>query len=197
MTIDTAIQLQLGDFSREVIFAATAPITALIAPSGAGKTSTLLAIAGLLRPQSGHIRVAGRTLFDSAAGVDVPARDRNLGVVFQDGRLFPHLTVRANLGYANRAIPAEITAMAETLGIAPLLSRWPRHLSGGEARRVALGRALLSRPAALLLDEPLAHLDPMRADTLLGLIADIDVPMLYVTHDMREAERLRAQIIGL
>ena len=198
MSFDVAITLRRGDFVRDVAFATDARVTALVGPSGGGKSSTLLAIAGLLRPE-GRVRVDGRVLFDSAAAVDVPARDRDLGVVFQDGRLFPHLTVRANLGYAARATPDAVAAMAEQLGIAPLLSRWPRHLSGGEVKRVALGRALLSKPAALLLDEPLAHLDAARADALLDLIAvaSRSVPLLYVTHDLRDADRLGATVIGL
>lgn len=196
MSFDVAITLSRGDFTREVAFASDAPVTALVGASGGGKTSALLAIAGLVRPLAGHIRVGGRTLFDAAAGIDVPARARELGVMFQDSRLFPHMTVRANLGYAHRADPAAIEAMAGRLGIAPLLSRWPRNLSGGEARRVALGRALLARPAALLLDEPLAHLDPARADALLALISESagSIPILYVTHDYGEATKLGATI---
>ncbi|MFZ4688604.1 MAG: ATP-binding cassette domain-containing protein [Polymorphobacter sp.] len=196
MNFDIAIRLQRGDFGHDYALESDAAVTALVAPSGAGKSSLLLAIAGLVRPQSGHIRVAGRTLFDAAAGIDVPARGRRLGVVFQDLRLFPHLTVRANLGYAAAATPAAVTAMAADMGIAPLLDRWPRHLSGGEARRVALGRALLAAPDALLLDEPLAHLDADRATAMLALIAAAArrVPVLIVTHDSGEAAQLSARI---
>ncbi len=199
MSFDVAITLQRGDFVRSVAFASDAPVTALVGASGGGKTSVLLAIAGLVRPETGHIRVGGRTLFDAAAGIDVPARQRELGVMFQDSRLFPHLSVRANLGYAHRAAPAEVAAMANRLGIAPLLDRWPRHLSGGEARRVALGRALLARPMALLLDEPLAHLDPERAQALLALIAESGrgLPLLYVTHVPDEAKVLGAAIVAI
>jgi molybdate transport system ATP-binding protein len=197
MSFDVAISLRRGGFARDIAFASDTPVTALVGMSGSGKTSILLAIAGLVRPSAGHIRVAGRMLFDAGAGLDVPVAERRLGVVFQDGRLFPHRSVRANLGYAGRADPAEIAAMAERLGIVPLLDRWPRHLSGGEARRVALGRALLARPQALLLDEPLAHLDPARAAALLDLVAAVarEVPLLYVSHELREAERLGARII--
>lgn len=196
MIFDIAITLQRGDFTRDVTILSDTHATALVGASGGGKTSALLAVMGLLRPLAGHIRVGGRTLFDAGAGIDVPARQRDLGVMFQDTRLFPHLTVRANLGYAQRAAPAAVEAMAERLGIATLLSRWPRHLSGGEARRVALGRALLARPAALLLDEPLAHLDQTRAAALLALIGESanDVPILYVTHDYGEATKLGATI---
>ncbi|MBC7520256.1 MAG: ATP-binding cassette domain-containing protein, partial [Sandarakinorhabdus sp.] len=190
---------QRGDFSSDFAFASDAAVTALVGPSGHGKTSILLAIAGLVRPVAGHISVGGLTLFDSTAGIDVPARDRNLGMMFQDVRLFPHLRVRANLGYAGRATPADVTAMAAQLGLSKLIDRWPRHLSGGEARRVALGRALLARPAALLLDEPLAHLDPARAGEMIGLLAaaSLEVPLLYVTHDLGEAGRLGASIVEI
>ncbi|PZN97218.1 MAG: molybdenum ABC transporter ATP-binding protein [Alphaproteobacteria bacterium] len=199
MSIDVAITVRRGDFVRDIAFAGDAPVTALVGPSGGGKTSALLAIAGLLRPLAGHIRVGGRTLFDAAAGIDVPAHRRDLGVMFQEARLFPHLSVRANLGYARRAGPAEVAAMAERLGIAALLDRWPRHLSGGETRRVALGRALLARPAALLLDEPLAHLDAERAKALLLLIAESarNLPLLYVTHEPDEAMALDAQLVAI
>lgn len=201
MSFDIAITLRRGDFVREVAFRTDAPRVALVGPSGCGKTSTLLAIAGLARPAAGRIIVAGRTLFDSAAAIDLPPAARRLGVLFQDGRLFPHLTVAGNLAYAG-ADPAAVTAMAEALGIAPLLARWPRHLSGGEARRVALGRALLAhggKPAALLLDEPLAHLDPDRAASLLALIdrAVGELPLLHVTHSGSEAKVLVAESVAL
>ncbi|KPF73738.1 hypothetical protein IP88_08770 [alpha proteobacterium AAP81b] len=198
MSLVVRLSLVRGDFAREIAFATDAARVALVGPSGCGKTSTLLAIAGLERPAAGRIVVGGRVLFDSHAGIDLPPRERRLGVLFQDGRLFPHLTVAGNLGYAGAA-PAGVTAMAEALGVAPLLSRWPRHLSGGEARRVALGRALLAhggKPAALLLDEPLAHLDPERSAALLALIdrAAADLPLLYVTHDVAEARSLRLEV---
>jgi molybdate transport system ATP-binding protein len=196
---DVDVTLQRGDFSGRFAFVANGAATALVGPSGQGKTSLLLAIAGLVRPLAGHVRVAGRTLFDAAAGIDLSPRERNLGLAFQDGRLFPHLTVRANLGYAGRASATEIAAMAERLGLAPLLARWPRHLSGGEARRVALGRALLARPAALLLDEPFAHLDAARAADLMALVAGISraTPVLLVTHDRAEATAIAADSVNL
>jgi len=194
---DVDISVARGDFVRRVAFCGGERI-ALVGPSGCGKSTTLLAIAGLVRPLAGHIRLAGRTLFDAAAGIDIAARDRGLGIVFQDNRLFPHLDVRANLAYAGRANPDEVAAMADRLGIAPLLARWPRHLSGGEARRVALGRALLARPGTLLLDEPLAHLDPQRGAALLDLIAaTAATALLYITHDIGEARRLGAEVIAI
>lgn len=199
MNFDIDIRLRRGDFSSDFALVSDAAVTALVGPSGHGKTSLLLAIAGLVRPEAGHIRVGGRTLFDSTTGIDVAARDRNLGLMFQDVRLFPHLRVRANLGYAGRATPEDVAAMATQLGISGLLGRWPRHLSGGEARRVALGRALLARPAALLLDEPLAHLDSARANEMIGLLATASrtVPLLHVTHDLSEAEQLGAKVVRI
>ena len=199
MNFDIDVRLQRGDFTSEFAFVSDAAVTALVGPSGHGKTSLLLAVAGLVRPVGGHIHVGGRTLFDAAAGIDVPARNRNLGVMFQDVRLFPHLTVRANLGYAGRATPDDVVAMAARLGLSALLDRWPRHLSGGEARRTALGRALLAKPAALLLDEPLAHLDSALAHEMIALLADISrtVPLLHVTHDLDEVEQLGATIVRI
>ncbi|MEY2884286.1 MAG: hypothetical protein RL490_2010 [Pseudomonadota bacterium] len=198
MSVSVAITLTRGDFRRDFRVQSDARVTALVGPSGCGKTSLLLAIAGLAQPERGHIRVGDTMVFDSAAGVAIPPARRRLGILFQDTRLFPHMSVAANLSYARPGDRDAMTAMARRLGIAALLDRWPRHLSGGEARRVALGRALLARPAALLLDEPLAHLDPPRAADLLDLIADIaEVPILYVTHELAEAERLGAVVVSL
>jgi molybdate transport system ATP-binding protein len=196
---DVDISVQRGEFAGRFRFESTRPATAIVGPSGHGKTSLLLAIAGLVTPVAGHIRLGGRTLFDADAGIDLPARERNLGLVFQDVRLFPHLTVRANLGYAGRATPAEIAAMAARLGVTPLLGRWPRHLSGGEARRVALGRALLAHPAALLLDEPFAHLDAARAADVMTLVAmaSATTPVLLVTHNITEAASIAAEMVNV
>jgi molybdate transport system ATP-binding protein len=195
---DIDVTLERGDFAARFRFVSDAPATALVGPSGQGKTSLLLAIAGLVRPVAGHVRLGGRTLFDAGTGIDVPARDRGLGLAFQDLRLFPHLTVAANLGYAGRASAAEIAALAEKLDLTPLLARWPRHLSGGEARRVALGRALLAKPAALLLDEPFAHLDPSRAAAAMALVAAASraTPLLLVTHDHAEAAAVAADLVN-
>ncbi|HVF95330.1 MAG TPA: ATP-binding cassette domain-containing protein, partial [Sphingomonas sp.] len=187
---------RLGDTDITVTMAPGPGATILFGPSGAGKTSVLNMIAGLLRPDRGHIAVAGRTLFDD--GVDVPVEHRRAGYVFQEARLFPHLRVGANLRYGNSA--ADITAIG-FLGIGHLLDRWPRSLSGGEARRVAIGRALLSDPAFLLLDEPLSSLDRARREEVMRAIEHIrDVlamPILMVTHDPEEADRLGTRIVRM
>jgi molybdate transport system ATP-binding protein len=201
---DVDVRRRLGDATVGVSFTAAAGLTVLHGQSGAGKSSVLAMVAGLLRPDSGHVRVLGDTLFD--AGVDVPAHRRRLGLVFQDGRLFPHMTVRANLLYGwklatpgNRWIEPE--AVIAFLGIGALLDRRPRTLSGGEAQRVAIGRALLSGARALLLDEPLAGLDPARREEILRVIErlrdELKLPMLYVTHDRDEAERLATNSIAV
>jgi len=161
-------------------------------------------VAGLLRPDAGHVRVAGETLFDAARGTDVPVARRTAGYVFQDARLFPHFSVRGNLHYGMRraARPGmSLDEMAAFLGIAALLDRWPRTLSGGEAQRVAIGRALLSGPRFLLMDEPLASLDMARRGEVMGLIERVrdalGLPILYVSHDRREVDRLAATVVEM
>ena len=178
-------------------------ISAVIGRSGAGKSTLLLAVAGLLRPSAGRIALAGRALFDASRGVDVPAHQRGFGVVFQEGRLFPHLNVRSNLQYgaklARRNAGPQFADVVRLLGIEPLLDRRPHLLSGGERQRVAIGRALLSRPVALLMDEPLASLDPPRRHELLGYLAQLPrqfgLPVLYVTHQVDEVLRLADQVV--
>lgn len=204
MSFDIDVARRLGE--REIVarFAVPGGLTALTGPSGAGKTALLAMIAGLLRPDRGHVRVGGETLF--GAGVDQPPERRRLGYVFQDARLFPHRRVRANLLFGHRlAAPAQrwmgFDEAVGFLGIGPLLDRWPRSLSGGEAQRVAIGRALLSGPRALLMDEPLASLDPARRDEVMTAIErirdELGVPILYVTHDPAEADRLATQRVTL
>lgn len=200
MSLAVDVHKRLGDAEIATSFVSDARVTALFGPSGVGKSSILAMIAGLARPDAGRIAVGERVLFDAAAGIDVPPEARRVGVVFQDTRLFPHLRVRANLLYG-APDDRDLARVAATLGIAPLLDRWPRHLSGGEAQRVAIGRALLMRPDLLLLDEPLAHLDRARRAEVLGLIERVrdtsGVPMVYVSHDAAEIERLGAHRIDL
>ncbi|MET0364164.1 MAG: ATP-binding cassette domain-containing protein [Sphingobium sp.] len=206
MSFEIEASRRLGDAHIHVTLATGPGVTALFAPSGAGKTSILNMVAGLLRPDDGRIIVAGETLFDAATRVDLPPERRRAGYVFQDGRLFPHRRVRANLLYGwKRAAPdnrwmtlEEATAF---LGIEHLLDRWPQSLSGGEAQRVAIGRALLSGPRFLLMDEPLSSLDAPRREEILRVIErirdDLSLPILYVSHDRTEVERLATSIIAL
>jgi molybdate transport system ATP-binding protein len=163
-------------------------------------------IAGLLRPDHGTIRVAGETLFDSARGIDLPPERRRAGHVFQDNRLFPHRRVRDNLLYGWKlARPDQrwmgLEEAAAFLGIGHLLDRWPRSLSGGEAQRVAIGRALLSAPRFLLMDEPLSSLDTARREEIIAVIErvrdQLALPILYVSHDRAEVERLAATVIPI
>lgn len=200
MSFDVDVTRRLGEAEIACRFEAADGLTVLFAPSGAGKTSVLNMIAGLLRPDAGHVRVDGKTLFDAATGIDLPPERRGAGYVFQEPRLFPHLRVRANLLYGAPRDErlAETTAL---LGIDALLDRWPRSLSGGEARRVAIGRALLSEPRFLLLDEPLSSLDRARREEIMALIERlrdaVGLPILMVTHDAAEAERLGTRIVAL
>jgi molybdate transport system ATP-binding protein len=179
-------------------------VTALFGASGAGKSTVLNAIAGLLTPEYGRIVLAGETLLDTKRGIDVPARSRRIGVVFQDTRLFPHLTVKANLLYGwqrtkDRIGAAAIGSLVTLLGLENLLDRRPRTLSGGEKSRVALGRALLMNPRALLLDEPLAALDAARKAEILPylerLVRTTRIPMLYVSHSLDEVARLADRMV--
>ncbi len=206
MSFEVDIGRTLGAMRLSLRFQAGAGLTALWGPSGSGKTSTLNMIAGLLRPEAGRIAVGEHVLFDSARGIDLPPERRRLGYIFQDGRLFPHRRVRANLLYGHRlAAPADrwmtLEEAVEFLGIGHLLDRWPATLSGGEAQRVAIGRALLSGPRFLLMDEPLSSLDaPRRAEimTVIERIRDeMKLPILYVSHDRAEIDRLATTTIQL
>ncbi|CAN5418035.1 hypothetical protein BH09PSE4_BH09PSE4_19510 [soil metagenome] len=214
MSFDIHVTKRLGDVEIACRIEAADGLTVLFGPSGAGKTSVLNMIAGLLTPDRGHVRVGAMTLFDADASIDVPAELRCTGYVFQQPRLFPHLRVADNLKYGRRLIPTahqvgfttdrripdqpDIVAM---LGIGHLLERWPRTLSGGEARRVAIGRALLSDPAFLLLDEPLSSLDRARREEVMQAIEHlrdtVALPILMVTHDAAEAERLATRVVEI
>jgi molybdate transport system ATP-binding protein len=199
------VDLVRGQFRRNVRIDSTRRAIALVGASGAGKTSVLHAIAGLVRPARGRIVVDGRCLFDSQTGVDEPAHLRHVGYVFQDARLFPHLDVRANLRYGaprTQATPRfAFDDIVELLGIGALLDRRIDGLSGGEAQRVAIGRALLSQPALLLLDEPLSMLDPKRKDELLPWLQrvrdEVAVPMVWVSHSPQDTARLADAVFVL
>ena len=195
--LEIDVQLRRGGFRRHVRIVEDARVLALTGPSGAGKTSVLNAIAGLLRPESGRIAIDGRALFDSAARIDVPTHRRRIGYVFQDARLFPHLDVRGNLRYGRHHSGADAFAfdhVVALLGIGGLLRRQPANLSGGEAQRVAIGRALLSQPAVLLVDEPLSALDEARREELIPWLQrvrdEVRLPMLYVSHTSDDVRRL-------
>lgn len=204
MSFDVTVDRRLGDRSIHAAFSSEGGLTALFGPSGAGKTSILNMVAGLLRPDSGRIVLEDEVLFDGTAGVDIPAHLRRAGYVFQDGRLFPHKRVRDNLLYGWRLADPEdrwmdLTEASSFLGIDHLLDRWPRTLSGGEAQRVAIGRALLSGPRFLLMDEPLSSLDKARREEIMLVIErlrdDLKLPILYVSHDRDEVERLATTIV--
>ena len=198
MAFDLDIAKRLGETEVALRLDAGEGVTVLFGPSGVGKTSVLNMVAGLLTPDRGHVRVGGVTLFDGATNVAVERR--RAGYVFQDSRLFPHMRVAANLHYGN-ARATMVDAIAHLLDIAHLFDRWPRTLSGGEAKRVAIGRALLSDPAFLLLDEPTASLDRARAEeverAIVNVRDELNLPILMVTHDRAEAERLATRIVEM
>lgn len=202
MSFEVTVSRKLGDTHIACSYTAPPGLTALFGPSGAGKTSILNMVSGLLKPDEGRIVVGDEVLFDSASGTDVPVQQRRSGYVFQDARLFPHLRVRANLAYGARDDGVMSQAeVVDFLGIAHLLDRWPRTLSGGEAQRVAIGRALLSNPRFLLMDEPLASLDRARREEVMCVIErlrdEVRLPILYVSHDRAEVERLAGTIVEL
>ena len=205
MTLDVRLRHAFAGFTLDVAFTAPAGVTALFGRSGSGKTTVINAVAGLLRPDAGRIASDGRVLFDSAGGVNVAVHRRRLGYVFQDARLFPHLTVRQNLLYgrwfAPRGPGEPLEHVLDLLGIEPLLARRPGALSGGERSRVAIGRALLSNPAMLLLDEPMAALDEARKAEILPYLErlrdETQVPILFVSHAIAEVARLATTIVVL
>jgi molybdate transport system ATP-binding protein len=200
------IAKKLGDFTLEADFTSEGRVTGLFGASGAGKTSLINIIAGLVKPDRGTIALDGETLDDPAAGVHVPPYRRRIGYVFQDARLFPHLDVRQNLDYGRRMNrladdPAQRKRVIDLLDICGLLDRRPGKLSGGERQRVAFGRALLSKPRLLLLDEPLGALDEGRKLEILPYLArlrdEAGIPMVYVSHDAAELRQLATQIVML
>jgi molybdate transport system ATP-binding protein len=206
MSILVSVRHRQGDFATDVAFQTASRVVALFGPSGSGKSTLLHVIAGLIRPRYARIEVDGQVLTDTARKIFVPPHRRRIGYVFQDGRLFPHLTVRQNLLYGRWFTPRaerfgtleEITAL---LGIGHLLDRRPGTLSGGEKQRTAIGRALLASPRLLLMDEPLSSLDAERkAETLpyIERLRDtLAIPIVYVSHSFDEIERLTDQVVRL
>jgi molybdate transport system ATP-binding protein len=200
------VSKKLGEFTLEASFTSEGRVTGLFGASGAGKTSLINMIAGLVKPDRGTIALDGETLDDSAAGLHVPPYRRRIGYVFQDARLFPHLNVSQNLDYGRRMNrldqdPAQQKRVIELLDIGGLLDRRPGKLSGGERQRVAFGRALLSKPKLLLLDEPLGALDEERKREILPYLVrlrdEAGIPMVYVSHDAAELRQLATQIVML
>src|SRR5579859_3991602 len=200
------VSKRLGDFTVEAAFTSEGRVTGLFGASGAGKTSLINMIAGLLRPDRGVIVIDDETLDDTHARTHVAVHRRRIGYVFQDARLFPHLDVRQNLDYGRRMNRlaedrAQRTRVTDLLDIGSLLDRRPGQLSGGERQRVALGRALLSQPRLLLLDEPLGSLDDERKEEILPYLVrlrdEAGIPMVYVSHDAGEMRQLATQIVML
>lgn len=202
--IEVDVTLRRGSFSLAARFSTQAPVVALFGRSGSGKTTIVQAIAGLVTPVAGRIRVGEETLFDGAAGVNLPPERRRIGYVFQDALLFPHLTVRGNLEYGERLTPSaeryvDRAHVVGLLGLASHLDRRPAGLSGGERQRVAIGRALLASPRLLLMDEPLASLDIPRKAEILAYVEilrdEFGIPIVYVSHSIEEVTRLADHLV--
>jgi molybdate transport system ATP-binding protein len=211
--LDIHVRLALASgerrFELDVAFVSHVARTALMGASGSGKSTVLMAIAGLLPHARGHVRVGGRTLLDTGRGVDLPARERGVGVVFQDYALFPHMTVAQNLEFGvrrlgRRAADADlrhVESLMAQFDLTPLRDALPRHLSGGQRQRVALARALAHRPRLLLLDEPLSALDTLLRVRLRAELAEmlerVQVPTLLVTHDPADVEALSQAVVRI
>lgn len=206
MSLSAAIQHTAGEFHFDVNLQLGSGLTALVGPSGSGKTTLLNILAGIVRPDRGVVRLDGNVLCDIAAGIWLPAHRRRIGYVFQEPRLFPHLTVRQNLLYGRwfrRQVPGgmAVDEVVELLGLGTLLARRPSRLSGGEKQRVALGRVLLSRPALLLLDEPLGAVDQAHRAEILPYLDRVrtehNLPAIYVTHTWTEVAGRADQVVEL
>ena len=205
MSLDVNVDHKRGSFHLQARFTAAPGLTALFGRSGSGKTSLVNIVGGLIRPDRGRVSVDGQTLVDTESGVFVKPHRRRIGYVFQDSRLFPHLSVRRNLLYGswfargNGGATAELGAVVDLLGIGHLLERNPESLSGGEKQRVAIGRALLARPRLVLMDEPLASLDEERRAEILPYVErlrdEAGVPILYVSHSVAEVARLATTVV--
>lgn len=206
MTLKIDVEHGLGAFCLSARFETEGPLTVLFGPSGSGKTSLVDLVAGLARPERGRIEIGGAVLLDTARGIAVPPHRRRIGYVFQDARLFPHLTVRRNLTYGRWFTPSaerrgSFEGVVDLLGLEGLLDRAPQRLSGGERQRVAIGRALLASPRLLLMDEPLAALDETRKADILPFIErlrdEAGIPILYVSHSVPEVLRLGTDLVAL
>ncbi|NLS05827.1 molybdenum ABC transporter ATP-binding protein [Rhizobium sp. P32RR-XVIII] len=204
MTLTIETKHRFGAFTLDAAFTSKAGLTALFGRSGSGKTSMIRIIAGLVRPDEGLVVLDGEPLTDTAKGIFVPRHRRRFGYVFQDGRLFPHLNVRNNLSYgswfaAKAPGAGSFDRIVDLLGIESLLDRRPSTLSGGEKQRVAIGRALLSSPRLLLMDEPLAALDETRKAEILPYLErlrdETEIPIVYVSHSIAEVARLANQVV--
>jgi len=204
MTLAVSVRQRLGSFAIDAAFESRGRLTALFGPSGSGKTSLVNLIGGLTRPAEGRIAVDGRVLVDTAARVFVPKHRRRIGYVFQDARLFPHLTVRQNLRYGRFFTPAgeryaDFGRVVDLLGIGELLERRPSRLSGGEKQRVAIGRALIASPKLMLMDEPLAALDEARKAEILPYLQrlrdETATPIVYVSHSVAEVAQLADKVV--
>lgn len=200
------VEKRLGDFSLAAAFETNRGVTALFGTSGSGKTSLVNMIAGLLKPDRGIVALDGQPLFDSTKKINVPPHRRGIGYVFQEGRLFPHMNVRANLDYGRRMSgkphdQAAFDRVVALLGIGHLLGRRPGALSGGERQRIAIGRALLMQPRLLLLDEPLASLDSARKTEIFPYLErlrdEARIPMIYVSHSAAEIRRIANAVVYL
>ncbi|WP_454852787.1 molybdenum ABC transporter ATP-binding protein [Rhizobium binxianense] len=204
MTLTVEARHRLGAFTLDAAFASEGGVTALFGRSGSGKTSMIRIIAGLVRPDEGRVVLDGEALTETGRGIFVPKHRRRFGYVFQEARLFPHLSVRANLSYGHWFAPKSahgesFDRIVDLLGIESLLARNPSKLSGGEKQRVAIGRALLSSPRLLLMDEPLAALDEARKAEILPYLErlrdETDIPIVYVSHSIAEVARLANRVV--
>jgi molybdate transport system ATP-binding protein len=206
MSLEVDVHHRLGSFALEARFSTDGRLTALFGRSGAGKTTLVNIIAGLVRPERGRVAIDGRVLLDTERGIELPRHRRRVGYIFQESRLFPHLTVRQNLLYGRWFTPSaerheRLEDVVALLGIEALLDRRPGRLSGGEMQRVAIGRALLASPRLLLMDEPLASLDEARKAEILPYVErlrdEARVPIVYVSHSVPEVARLATTLVLL
>ena len=206
MSLKVRLDKRLSSFSLSVNFACASGVTALFGRSGCGKTSLIEQIAGLLQPDAGRIEINNTVLYDSETGINLPAYKRRIGYVFQDARLFPHLSVESNLRYGEWLTPKSQRVISHSivvdlLALEPLLKRRPATLSGGERQRVAIGRALLCSPKTLLMDEPLSALDGARKRDIIPYLErlrdETQIPIIYVSHALEEVARLADTVVLL